>query len=56
MTSETVRRLQADVDDQIEGLATRADPPGADEPELEPYRTRLRSMHDAVVAQQRGEW
>jgi hypothetical protein len=54
MTNETARRLHADLDEQISGLSTRADPAGTDEPELEPYRTRLRSMHDAVMAQQRG--
>ena len=52
--SDVTRRLHDELDTEIGQLSTSADPAGADEPELEPYSTRLRSLHDAVVAQERG--
>lgn len=41
--------LHHELDVEIERLETSADPVDTDEPELEPYATRLRSLHDALV-------
>jgi hypothetical protein len=48
-------RLEAEIDAELRHVASSADPADADEPERTPYETRLRSLHDAVVAVEEGE-
>lgn len=45
------RPLRAEIDAELEQVATSADPVGADEPEREPFETRLHDLHDAAVQQ-----
>ncbi|WP_169576406.1 hypothetical protein [Nocardioides halotolerans] len=52
---EITERLHHELDAEIERLKSSADPVGSDEPELGSYAARLRSLHDAVVVQERGE-
>ena len=42
--------LHAAIDAELAHVRSSADPADADEPEREPYETRLQSLHDAVVA------
>jgi hypothetical protein len=48
--TEITRRLHAEIDTELDRLQSAADAPDNDEPELTAYETRLRDLHDAVVA------
>lgn len=48
--TDTTRCLQAEIDAELEQLSNGADRMDADEAERPPYRTRLRSLHEAVAA------
>jgi hypothetical protein len=52
---EIAERLHAEIDAEIDRLSSSADRVDADEPELEQYATRLHSLHDAVVVEERGQ-
>ena len=50
-----IRRLHSIVDAELEQAQTGVDPVGEDEAELQQYLTRLRGLHDAVVAMETYE-
>jgi len=50
-----LKRLHTIVDAELEQAEAGEDPAGEDEAELQQYLTRLRSLHDAVVAMETYE-
>ena len=50
-----LQRLRHEVGAELERAESSADPVDADEPEVEPYETRLRSLRDAVEAMEQHE-
>lgn len=47
--------LHVEIDVELAHVQTSSDAPENDEPEVTPYETRLRSLHDAVVAEERAD-
>ena len=45
-----LKRLLEEVDAELGRLDSSVDPAGTDEPEVEPYETRLRGLRDAATA------
>ena len=50
-----IHRLHTTVDAELDQARVGEDPPGEDEAELQQYLTRLRGLHDAVVAMETNE-
>ena len=53
--SDEHSHLHAEIDVELAHVQMSSDTPEDDEPEREPYETRLRSLHEAVVAEERTD-
>ncbi|MGY0540906.1 hypothetical protein ACW14X_25590 [Nocardioides sp. YJ-D4] len=53
--SDEHSHLHAEIDVELAHVQASSDAPEDDEPEREPYETRLRSLHEAVVTQERTD-